>query len=58
MITLLKAWASWVLVKVQVAAATVDPEVLQWPGGSIIACLLWSYATARSHCSVGAAAAI
>ena len=33
--------------------ANFDPEVLQWPGGSLIACFLWVCVTARSIWPVG-----
>lgn len=35
--------ASWLLVKIQVFNASLDPEVLQWPGGIGIALILWLY---------------
>ena len=49
----IKSWAAWILVKSQVVAANLNPEVLQWPGGSLIASFLWPYLTARSFWSVG-----
>ncbi len=49
----IKAWAAWILVRIQIATANFDPEVLQWPGGSLIASFLWLYVTARSFFSVG-----
>ena len=41
--TPIESWAAWGLVRIQIATANVDPEVLQWPGGSVIALLLWLY---------------
>jgi hypothetical protein len=41
-----------ILVKIQLVTANFDPEVLQLPGGSLIASLLWIYVTARSFWSV------
>jgi hypothetical protein len=52
--TQIETWAAWVLVRIQIATANLDPEVLQWPGGSVIALLLWLYVVARPLWSVGA----
>jgi hypothetical protein len=52
--TQIESWAAWVLVRIQIAAANLDPEVLQWPGGSVIALLLWLYVVARPFWSVDA----
>jgi hypothetical protein len=41
------SWAVWVLIKSQGVIANLDPEVLQWPGGALVAPLLWLYLTAR-----------
>jgi hypothetical protein len=41
-------WAIWLAAKIQIVGADFDPEVLQWPGGSLIAPLLWLYATIAS----------
>ena len=40
-------WAVWVLVQSQNVIASLDPEVLQWPGGALVAPLLWLFLTAR-----------
>lgn len=45
--TQIESWAAWVLVRIQIATANLDPEVLQWPGGCVIALLLWLYVVAR-----------
>lgn len=42
------------LVKIQMVTANLDPEVVQWPGGVVIALLLWLYVEARPFWSVGA----
>jgi hypothetical protein len=42
------SWAAWILARVQFVTAHFDPEVLQWPGGSLIASCLWLYVTVRS----------
>jgi hypothetical protein len=52
--TQIESWAAWGLVRIQIATANLDPEVLQWPGGSVIAVLLWLYVVARPFWSVGA----
>jgi len=49
----IESWAAWILVRIQIVTANLDPEVLQWPGGSLIASFLWIYVTARSFWSVG-----
>jgi hypothetical protein len=41
------SWAACVLVRIQVVTTHLDPEVLQWPGGTVIALLLWLYVVAR-----------
>jgi hypothetical protein len=35
----------WIAARIQIVSANFDPEVLQWPGGSLIAIFLWLYAT-------------
>jgi hypothetical protein len=35
----------WIAARIQIVGANFDPEVLQWPGGSLIAIFLWLYAT-------------
>jgi hypothetical protein len=41
-------WAIWLAANFQIVGANFDPEVLQWPGGSLIAPLLWLYAMIAS----------
>ena len=43
----LDSWAARNLVRFQIVIANLDPEVLQWPGGSLIASLLWLSVMAR-----------
>ena len=52
--TQIESWAAWVLVRIQIATANLDQGVLQWPGGSVTALLLWLYVVARPFWSVGA----
>jgi hypothetical protein len=52
--TQIALWAAWILVRIQIVTANLDPEVLQWPGGTVIALLLWLYVVARPFWSVGA----
>jgi len=52
--TQIEWWAAWVVVRIQIATAILDPEVLQWPGGSVIALLFWLYVVARPFWSVDA----
>jgi hypothetical protein len=54
--TQIEYWTAWILVRIQIVTANLDPEVLQWPGGSVIALLLWLYVVARPFWSVGAGA--
>jgi hypothetical protein len=49
----INSWAAWILVRFEIVTATFDPEVLQWPGGSVIAAVLWLYRTALWFWSVG-----
>jgi hypothetical protein len=49
----LNSWAAWILARMEIMTATFDPEVLQWPGGSVIAAALWLYGTARWFWPVG-----
>jgi hypothetical protein len=51
-----ESWAARNLVRFQIVAANLDPEVLQWPGGGLIASLLWLCMMARSLWSVGTVA--
>jgi hypothetical protein len=41
--TQIASWAAWILVRIQIVTATLDPAILQWPGGIVIALLLWLY---------------
>jgi hypothetical protein len=50
----IESWAAWILVRIQIVTANLDPEILQWPGGIVIALLLWLYVVARPLWSVGA----
>jgi len=43
----------WILVRFQTLSANLNPEVLQWPGGSFIALLLWLYAVIRPFWPIG-----
>jgi hypothetical protein len=52
--TQIESWAAWILVRIQIVTANLDPEILQWPGGIVIALLLWLYVAARPLWSVGA----
>jgi hypothetical protein len=40
----LESYAARIAVQIQHVGADVDPEILQLPGGSVIATLLWLYA--------------
>ncbi len=48
-----ESWAARGLVRFQIVTANLDPEVLQWPGGTVIAPLLWLCVRARSFRPVG-----
>jgi hypothetical protein len=50
--TQIVSWAAWVVVRTQIVTATFDPEVLQGPGGLVIALLLWLYVVVRPFWSV------
>jgi hypothetical protein len=52
--TQIESWAAWILVRIQIVTANLDPEILQWPGGIVIALFLWLYVVARPSWSVGA----
>jgi hypothetical protein len=47
----IEKWATWIVARIQNVGATVDPEVLQWPGGSLIAMFLLIYSTAAAMAS-------
>ena len=51
--TKIGSWAAWVLVRIQLITATLDPEILQWPGGIAIALFLWLYVVARPFWPLG-----
>jgi hypothetical protein len=40
----LESGTAWITAHVQSLGADFDPEILSWPGGSLIAALLWFYA--------------
>jgi hypothetical protein len=40
----LESYAARIAARIQNASADMDPEILQLPGGSVIATLLWLYA--------------
>lgn len=40
----LESYAARIAARIQHVSADMDPEILQLPGGSIIAALLWLYA--------------
>jgi hypothetical protein len=42
---LLESAATWTAGMILASVANLDPEVLQWPGGSVLAMLLSMYAT-------------
>jgi hypothetical protein len=54
----IESWAAWILVRIQILTAHLDAEVLQWPGGSLIAPFLWLYVAARSYWSIGSGSAV
>jgi len=43
---LIQSSAAWIGAAIQNVSANLDFEVLSWPGGSVIAVLLWFYASA------------
>jgi hypothetical protein len=40
----LQSYAARIAARIQNVGADVDPEILQLPGGSVIATILWLYA--------------
>jgi hypothetical protein len=40
----LESYAARIAARIQNVGADVDPEILQLPGGSVIATILWLYA--------------
>ena len=40
----IESYAACIAARIQHMGAEVDPEILQLPGGSVIATLLWLYA--------------
>ena len=44
----LEGYAGWVSAAFQTMGLSFDPELLLWPGGSMIATVLWLYAMART----------
>jgi hypothetical protein len=51
---LINSWAAWIFVRIQFMTSNFDLEVLQWPGGSLIAPVLSLCVTVRSFWSFGA----
>lgn len=47
------SWTAWILVRIRFMTANFDFEVLQWPGGSVIAFALSLYVTVRAFWSDG-----
>jgi hypothetical protein len=45
-----ESWSAQNLLSLQIVAANLDPDVLQWPGGSLISSLLWLCVMTRSLC--------
>jgi hypothetical protein len=43
-----ESWAARNVVRFQIVTASLDPEVLQWPGGTLIAPFFWLCAMVRS----------
>jgi hypothetical protein len=43
-----ESYAARIAAQIQHVSAEVDPEILQLPGGSVIATLLWLYAAGSS----------
>jgi hypothetical protein len=41
----LKSYSAWIVGKIQSLGAMFDPEVLQWPGGAVIALFFLCCAT-------------
>jgi hypothetical protein len=52
--TKIESWVAWILVRIQIVTANLDPEVVQWPGGMIVALLLSLYLVTRPFRSAGA----
>ena len=44
----IRSWAASIFVSIQIAVANLDSDVLQWPGGSLFASVLWMYELARA----------
>ena len=44
----IESWATWSLLRMQFVTANLDAEVLQWPGGSLIATFLCIVAMIKS----------
>jgi hypothetical protein len=54
MMEVILSWPARMLVMIQVISADLDPEILQWPGGSLIAAVLGICLAVRSIGPVGA----
>jgi hypothetical protein len=52
----LQGWATWIVDKLKNLGALFDPEVLQWPGGTVIALVLIVSATVSLAFGLGRAA--
>jgi hypothetical protein len=46
-----ESYAARLAARLQDIGADMDPDILQLPGGSVIAPLLWLYAKGKSHFS-------
>jgi hypothetical protein len=53
----LQSCATWIAGKLHSLGAMFDPEVLQWPGGIVIALFFFCIATLSLACGSGRAAA-
>jgi hypothetical protein len=51
-----ESWSARNLVGFHIVTANLNPDVLQWPGGSLLAPLLWLCVMARSCWSAGTVA--
>ena len=44
----IECYAARIAMRIHSVGAQVDPEILQLPGGSVIATLMWLYATSAT----------
>ena len=49
----INSWAAWILDRIRFMSANFDLEVLQSPGGSLIAFVVSLYVTVWTFCSIG-----